>query len=310
MPGMQPWKRYQYDAAQLLSELGFAVQVEDQITSSRGATHEVDVSARRAVAGVEVLWVVECKLWRSRVGKEKVAALSAICEDLGADRGLLMSETGFQSGALQMASGRNITLTSLEDLRATAAVDLQLARQHQADDRLRVVEMALGEMRDTTVGAEFGEILKVIYLLGLSREEHAQRAEEPEARPTVQDVLAVKDRFHQQHPDLAQKEDADRRRGKESPERVERMLQTSVPRRADQEEVGVLARAAVKCRTSLNEGTLGKWPVLAEDQEGKLRTTWCMRQLLDVLEKSIGDLSRRVDIQRQQVERERTETAS
>ncbi|WP_258563008.1 restriction endonuclease [Streptomyces phytophilus] len=307
---MQPWKRYQYDAAQLLSELGFAVQVEDQIASSRGVTHEVDVSARRTVAGVEVLWVVECKLWRSRVDKEKVAALSAICEDLGADRGLLMSEAGFQSGALQMASGRNITLTSLEDLRSTAALDLQLARQHQADHRLRAVEMELREMRDTTIGESFGELLKVIYLLGLSQDEHAQRAEEAEARPTVQDVLAVKDRVNQQHPDLGQKEDADRRRAIRTFERVERMLQTSVPSKADQEEVGVLAKVAVKCRTSLDEGALGKWPVLAEDQEGTLRTTWCMRQLLDVLEMSIVDLSRRVDIQRQQVERERTDAAS
>ena len=33
--------------------------------------------------------MVKYKLWRGRVSDEKVAALATICDDLGADRGLL-----------------------------------------------------------------------------------------------------------------------------------------------------------------------------------------------------------------------------
>jgi hypothetical protein len=145
MKATKPWRQYQHDVADLLSDLGFDTQVEDKLTSPRGTTHAVDVSARRTIAGVCVLWVVECKLWRSRIGKEKVAALAAICEDLGADRGLLMSETGFQSGALQMAIGRSVTLTNLEDLRANASADLLAARQRQAELQLQELEAEQGE---------------------------------------------------------------------------------------------------------------------------------------------------------------------
>jgi hypothetical protein len=139
MPRNLPsWRRYQQDAAAFLTELGFATAVEDRITSLRGVTHEVDVSARRPVAGAEILWVVECKLWRTAVPKEKLAALAAVGEDLGADRCLLLLETGFQSGAIKMSAGRSITLTSLDDLRANAAADLMTARSHQVQRRLRM----------------------------------------------------------------------------------------------------------------------------------------------------------------------------
>jgi len=43
-------------------------------------------------------------------------ALSSIVQDIGADRGFLMSESGFQSGAIRATNNTNITLSSLEDL--------------------------------------------------------------------------------------------------------------------------------------------------------------------------------------------------
>ena len=45
-------------------------------------------------------------------------ALTAIVQDIGADRGFLMSESGFQSGAIKATKNSNITLTSLADIEA------------------------------------------------------------------------------------------------------------------------------------------------------------------------------------------------
>ena len=45
------------------------------------------------------------KRWTRRVPKEKVMALKAIVEDLGADRGIIVNEAGFQSGAQKAARG-------------------------------------------------------------------------------------------------------------------------------------------------------------------------------------------------------------
>jgi hypothetical protein len=100
---MKDWEEYQRDTADLLRELGFTAVVDDRLTEPNGTVHAVDVSARRTVGGVDLLWVVECKLWNKPVPKEKVAALKAIVDGVGADRGLVMSQSGFQSGAIQMA---------------------------------------------------------------------------------------------------------------------------------------------------------------------------------------------------------------
>jgi hypothetical protein len=72
------WERYQHRTADLLRELGFTAAVNDPLLTTRGVVHKVDVSARIVLAGVEVLWIVEYKLWNRAVPKEKVSALSAI----------------------------------------------------------------------------------------------------------------------------------------------------------------------------------------------------------------------------------------
>jgi hypothetical protein len=61
-------------------------------------------------------WLVECKAWSSAVPKEKVFALRTIVEDTGADRGFVMAEKGYQSGALEAARLTNVMLTSRADL--------------------------------------------------------------------------------------------------------------------------------------------------------------------------------------------------
>jgi hypothetical protein len=72
------WERYQHRTADLLRELGFTAEVNDPLHTTRGVVHEVDVSARIVLADVEVLWIVEYKLWNRVVPNEKVSALSSV----------------------------------------------------------------------------------------------------------------------------------------------------------------------------------------------------------------------------------------
>ena len=90
--------------------------------------HNVDVVVRSKHAGFEILWLTECKAWRTAVPKEKVFALRSIVEDTGADRGFLMAERGYQSGALEAARLTNVVLTSLADLKETLAYDIGMAK--------------------------------------------------------------------------------------------------------------------------------------------------------------------------------------
>lgn len=113
------WREYQDSAAEFFCKLGLDTKIEHKIEGVRGI-HEVDVFAAGKFNGIEFNWVIECKHWKSNVPKEKVMALYSIVQDVGADRGFLLSETGFQSGAINASRLSNITLTSLEDLSLTA----------------------------------------------------------------------------------------------------------------------------------------------------------------------------------------------
>jgi len=116
---MTAWRDYQESTAYFFRVLGMDANVGERVAGARGR-HDVDVVVRTSRAGIEhieQLWIVECKRWRRSVSKLHVAALVSIVQDVGADRGFLMSETGFQPGAFKLASLSNITLTSLTELK-------------------------------------------------------------------------------------------------------------------------------------------------------------------------------------------------
>lgn len=95
---MAGWREYQEETAALFRSLGLDAATDTHVPGVRGG-HDVDVVVRHRRAGLEQLWVVECKQRRRPVEKLYVAALAEIVRDVGADRGILVSEVGFQSGA-------------------------------------------------------------------------------------------------------------------------------------------------------------------------------------------------------------------
>ncbi|MCG8057839.1 MAG: restriction endonuclease [Candidatus Thiodiazotropha endolucinida] len=109
------WREYQNNTAAFFRGLGLDAEVEAKVEGVRGL-HEIDVFVQGSFHGISFKWAVECKDWKTSIPKEKVLALSAIVQDIGADRGFLMSEAGFQSGAIRATNNTNITLTSLEDI--------------------------------------------------------------------------------------------------------------------------------------------------------------------------------------------------
>jgi hypothetical protein len=86
--------------------------------------------------GFDVVWIVECKHWVRSVTKLHVLALREIVADVGADRGILLSESGFQSGALEAATLTNVHVASLANLRNTARVEITAMRLREVYDRI------------------------------------------------------------------------------------------------------------------------------------------------------------------------------
>lgn len=112
---LKKWQIYQQQAADFFTKLGLHAEIEKKVDGARGS-HEIDVYVEGKYKGIDFKWIVECKAWSSTIPKEKVMALYSIVQDIGADRGFLLSEIGFQSGAIKAAHRSNITLTSIQDM--------------------------------------------------------------------------------------------------------------------------------------------------------------------------------------------------
>lgn len=144
------WREYQRDVASFLEQLGFSVQVEEKVRGARGE-HDVDVTARITVATIPQLWLVECKRWRRPVPKERVLTFIGVVNDIGADRGLLFSESGFQAGAIRVATNTNVTLTSLLDFHDNATEELMSLKVRVLDENAAVLNQKFMAIHDLGV---------------------------------------------------------------------------------------------------------------------------------------------------------------
>lgn len=164
-----PWRRYQQQTASLFQSLGYDAKIEAKLDGAR-ARHIVDVLVRLTVGGVEVHRIVECKHWRKRVSKLHTVALAEIAKDVGADRAFLLSEVGFQSGAISAARYTNITLTSSEELKTAALETLRhlrsLAFLHRKADLEKRLRALLFDHEGTVLTTKFKEIDAVADPLG------------------------------------------------------------------------------------------------------------------------------------------------
>jgi hypothetical protein len=120
------WREYQEQTADFFHWLGYQATPDQKLTGARGE-HRIDVAVRFSKHEFSCLWIVECKLWARNVPKEKVLTFQSIVEDVGADKGIMLSEKGFQSGCFTCASSTNILLSSLSELRKTHQEDLHRA---------------------------------------------------------------------------------------------------------------------------------------------------------------------------------------
>ncbi|MDD0801409.1 MULTISPECIES: restriction endonuclease [Acinetobacter] len=117
------WKKFQGITAQLFRQVGCLAEEEISIKGAR-AIHAVDVYVTFKNFGFEEKWIIECKNWKTNIPKEKVLALRSIVEDIGAHRGFIVSNKGFQSGAVSYSQNTNIDLITFNDLKMIIALNI------------------------------------------------------------------------------------------------------------------------------------------------------------------------------------------
>ncbi|WP_417702222.1 restriction endonuclease [Pseudomonas sp.] len=129
------WKDYQEKAAEFFRSLGLDAETDVTIQGVR-TKHDIDVLVKSHHVGFDVTWIVECKHWKSKVSKLHVLALREIVSDTGADRGILLAEEGFQSGAIEAANLTNVQVTSLKHVETSASTAINAMKLRDLFDRL------------------------------------------------------------------------------------------------------------------------------------------------------------------------------
>jgi hypothetical protein len=112
----EAWRQYQRDTAVALEELGFKTEIEAEVKGARGK-HKIDVFASKFVAGIQLRYAAECKFWKTKVPKAEALTFLAVVNDIGANIGLLFTESGCQPGAHKATDNTNVKILSLDEFR-------------------------------------------------------------------------------------------------------------------------------------------------------------------------------------------------
>src|SRR5262249_5201818 len=73
-------------------------------------------------------------------------ALKSVLEDIGADRGILISVVGFQGGAIRASEKTNLVLTGLDELKQSAQDDLLSSVIHGLETKVIELKYALHDL--------------------------------------------------------------------------------------------------------------------------------------------------------------------
>lgn len=132
----QTWQHLEELTADILRESGMTVQQQVRLRLPRGAV-DVDVLAEEITEGITHRIICECKNWRTNVPREVVHAFRTVMQETGANRGYIVSRTGFQQGAIEAAHATNVELVTFAQFQ-----ELHFAKWIAR--RCRAIEDAIG----------------------------------------------------------------------------------------------------------------------------------------------------------------------
>ncbi|HEO9243325.1 TPA: restriction endonuclease [Klebsiella variicola] len=111
------WYGFQEEICEHFKNLGANAKTNVTVEGVRGSSN-IDVVVESKYLGTDFKWFVEAKYWNSNVTKEIVHAFFTVLQNTGADRGFIISKTGFQSGAIEATKHTNISLYTFEEFKA------------------------------------------------------------------------------------------------------------------------------------------------------------------------------------------------
>ena len=137
-PGKDPkWRIYERAAAELEASYPDCHVIHDHKIVGRrsGIERQVDVWVTGLVGPHEINIAVECRCYQGRVGIKDVEAFYSFLDDVGANKGVIISDSGFTAGARSRTHGSDIELKTLtlrqaEDLDWTSIWEQEWHAEH------------------------------------------------------------------------------------------------------------------------------------------------------------------------------------
>lgn len=90
----------------------YSVQHNQKLKVTDGE-YQVDILITHKIANMEYRTIGECKMYKRPVGRDKVEILYSRMQSVHAQKGVLISTSGFQSGAVEFAREHSICLIQL-----------------------------------------------------------------------------------------------------------------------------------------------------------------------------------------------------
>lgn len=151
MAKMKPWYEFQEILKSYFQLLGCDAQT-NVTTQGVRTNHNIDVLVKSKHLGHDLTWIIEAKKWKHRISKLHVLGLRQIVDEIGADKGFIISEKGFQKGALEASKNTNISLLTFEELQKYSSkiiqneilekylerINLLLCRYYSHDKNVRI----------------------------------------------------------------------------------------------------------------------------------------------------------------------------
>jgi hypothetical protein len=112
------WKRFEKIVADIQRELSpdaVVTQNEKVVGKITGEPRDVDIAIRRKVGQFELLIAVECKDYRRVIHVKDVESFAGLLEDVGANKGAMVSAKGYSKTAVRLAKRKGIDLYRLVD---------------------------------------------------------------------------------------------------------------------------------------------------------------------------------------------------
>lgn len=92
----------------------FVIKHNEKVVASDG-NYQIDIYAEFTALEVKFKVLCECKKYKNKVNREKVAVLHRKLDSIGAQKGIMISTGGYQSGAIEYAKEHGIALIIVKD---------------------------------------------------------------------------------------------------------------------------------------------------------------------------------------------------